>query len=115
FRVDAARNDLDLAKRRLEVLEKLTLQKMLTQLDSDIKAAEVKWRKERSSHQEELNKLHDIEDQIAKCRVVAPQDGQVVYANIQSSRSGNEFVVEAGEMGRENQIIMPLHNPTSNR
>ena len=113
FRVDAARNDLDLSKRKLEVLEKFTQQKMLTQLESDIQSAEVRWKNEQSSHQEELKKLHDIEDQIAKCKVVAPQDGQVVYANIQSSRSGSEFVVEAGAMVRENQVILRLPDPTS--
>ncbi|MGE0761410.1 MAG: efflux RND transporter periplasmic adaptor subunit [Pirellulaceae bacterium] len=111
FRVDAARNDLDLAKRKLEVLEKYTQQKMLTQLESDIKAAEVKWRNEQNSFQEELNKLRDIEDQITKCRVTAPQDGQVVYANIQSSRSGSEFVVEPGAMVRERQAIIRLPDP----
>lgn len=111
--MDAAKNDLDLAKRRLEVLAKFTQQKMLTQLESDIQSAEVRWKNEQSSHQEELKKLKDIEDQIAKCKVIAPQDGQVVYANIQSSRSGSEFVVEAGAMVRENQVILRLPDPTS--
>lgn len=113
FRVDAAQNDLDLAKRKLEVLEKFTKEKMLTQLESDIQAAQVKWKNEQSSYQEELKKLRDIEDQVAKCKVHAPQDGQVVYANLQSSRSGSEFVVEAGAMVRENQVILRLPDPTS--
>ncbi len=113
FRVDAAQNDLDLSERKLEVLEKYTQQKMLTQLESDIQSAQVKWKNEQSSHEEELKKLRDIEDQITKCKVVAPQDGQVVYANIQSSRSGSEFVVEAGAMVRENQVILRLPDPTS--
>lgn len=113
FRVDAARNDLDLAKRKLEVLEKFTKQKMLTQLESDIQAAQVKWKNEKSSHQEELKKLRDVEDQIAKCRLTAPQDGQVVYANIQSSRSGSEFVVEPGAMVRERQAVIRLPDPNS--
>ena len=113
FRVDAARNDLDLAKRKLEVLEKFTRQKMLTQLESDIQAAQVKWKNEQSSHQEELKKMRDVEDQIAKCRLTAPQDGQVVYANIQSSRSGSEFVVEPGAMVRERQAVIRLPDPSS--
>jgi multidrug resistance efflux pump len=113
FRVDAAQNDLDLAKRRLEVLEKYTKEKMLTQLNSDAQAAEVRWRNEQGSYQEELKKLKDIEDQVAKCKVYAPQDGQVVYANITSSRSGSEFVVEPGAMVRENQVVIRLPDPTS--
>ena len=111
FRVDAATNDLQLAKRKLEVLEKYTQLKMVTQLDSDIQAAEVKWRNEKDSYQEEVTKLKEIEDQIAKCRVVAPQEGQVVYANVQSSRSGSEFVVEAGSAVRENQVVIILPDP----
>lgn len=113
YRVDAARNDLDLAKRKLEVLEKFTKQKMLTQLESDIQSTEVKWKNEQNSHQEELKKLRDIEDQISKCKVLAPQDGQVVYANIQSSRSGSEFVVEPGAMVRERQTVVRLPDPSS--
>lgn len=113
FRVDAARNDLDLAKRKLEVLAKFTQLKMLTQLESDIRSSQVKWKNEESSYQEELKKLRDIEDQIAKCKVIAPQDGQVVYANIQSGRSGSEFVVEPGAMVRENQVVLRLPDPTS--
>jgi len=111
FRVDAAQNELDLARQKLEVLETFTKRKMLTQLDSDIKAAEVKWRNEQDSHQEELNNLQEIKDQLAKCRVVAPQAGQVVYANVTSSRSGSEFVVEAGVTVRERQVIVRLPDP----
>ena len=49
---------------------------MLTQLESDIKAADVKWRNEQDSHQEELKNLQEIKDQLVKCKVVAPQSGQ---------------------------------------
>jgi multidrug resistance efflux pump len=111
FRVDAAQNELDLARKKLEVLEKFTKRKMLTQLESDIKAADVKWRNEKDSHQEELKNLQEIKDQLAKCTVVAPQAGQVVYANVTSSRSGSEFVVEAGVAVRERQVIVRLPDP----
>jgi HlyD family secretion protein len=113
FRVDAAQNELDLAKQKLKVLDEFTKKKMLTQLDSDIKAAEVKFRNEKDSFEEEKKNLQEIEDQLAKCRAVAPADGQVVYANVQSSRSGSEFVVEAGVSVRENQVIIRLPDPQS--
>ena len=112
FRVDAARNELELAKKKLEVLENYTKPKMLTQLQSDIKAAEVTYKNAQDSYQEELNNLRDIEDQISKCKVTAPQAGQVVYANVQSSRSGSEFVVEPGGGVRERQVIIRLPDPT---
>ncbi len=111
FRVDAAQNVLDLAKQKLRVLEEFTKKKMLTQLDSDIKAAEVKWRNEKDSHAEELKNLQEIQDQLVRCKVVAPTAGQVVYANVQSSRSGSEFVVEQGVAVRERQVILRLPDP----
>lgn len=111
FRVDAAQNELDLARQKLVVLGEFTKPKMVTQLDSDIAAAEVKWKNEQDSHQEELNNLKEIEDQLLKCKVVAPQPGQVVYANVTSSRSGSEFVVEPGVAVRERQVIIRLPDP----
>ena len=101
-----------LAKTKLEALEKFTKTKMLTQLRSDIEAARVQLDGEKASHAEELSKLKDIEEQIAKCKVVAPMPGQVVYANVQSSRSSNEFVCEQGAAVRERQVIIRLPDPT---
>jgi multidrug resistance efflux pump len=113
FRVDAAQNELDLAKQKLDVLDKFTKPKMLTQLQSDIESAKVKWDNEKDSHQEELNNYKEIEEQGAKCKVTAPQAGQVVYANVQSSRSGSEFIVEAGVSVRERQVILRLPDPSA--
>ena len=113
FRVDAAQNELDLARQKLDVLGKFTKRKMLTQLESDIRAAEVKWSNEKDSHQEEMNNYEEIEEQLEKCKVMAPQAGQVVYANVQSSRSGSEFVVEPGVAVRERQVILRLPDPSA--
>ncbi|MBI2481456.1 MAG: HlyD family efflux transporter periplasmic adaptor subunit [Planctomycetia bacterium] len=113
FRVDAAKNVLDLANQKLKVLDEFTKKKMLTQLESDIKAAEVRFRNEKDSFEEEKKNLQEIQDQLGKCRVTAPTDGQVVYANVQSSRSGSEFVVEMGVSVRENQVIVRLPDPQS--
>lgn len=113
FRVDAAKNELDLATQKLKVLEDFTKRKMLTQLESDIKAAEVKWRNEKDSYQEEGKTFQQIQDQFVKCKAVAPAAGQVVYANVQSSRSGSEFVVEPGVAVREQQVIIRLPDPNA--
>ena len=111
FRVDAARKELELANKKLDVLDNYTKEKMLTQLNSDIEAAKIKWENEQASHQEELKKLQEIKDQIAVCTITAPQNGQVVYANVMSSRSGSEFVVEPGASVRERQAIIRLPDP----
>lgn len=53
------------------------------------------------------NKLERLQKQIAACKLVAPQAGQVVYAN-QSSRSREPVVIEAGAAVRERQPIINL-------
>jgi multidrug efflux pump subunit AcrA (membrane-fusion protein) len=111
FRKDAARNDLDLARRKMTALEAYSKPKMLTQLNSDVKAREVTYRNEQASYDEETSKLKEIDDQIAKCQVYAPQDGQVVYANLVDHHGSREYVVEAGAMVRERQILLNLPDP----
>ena len=111
FAVAKSKNELDAARIKLNVLREYTREKMLTQLESDIKAADVRWQNEKDSHVEELRKLQNIEEQIAKCTIVAPGPGVVVYANVQSSRSNSEFVVEPGAAVRERQIIVRLPDP----
>jgi len=111
FAVDKARNELEAAQTKLMVLRKYTKEKMLKQFDSDIATATAKLNADKSVHQIELDKLEEIDDQIAKCIIKAPMAGQVVYANKYSGgRSGTnaEFVVEAGAVVREQQPIIRL-------
>jgi RND family efflux transporter MFP subunit len=110
FAVDNSHNQLDAAENKLEVLRKYTKEKMLKQFDSDIATAEAKVRAEENSYQLEQDKLKEVEDQIEKCTIRAPERGQVVYANRYSSgrSSAAEFVVEAGSTVREQQPIIRL-------
>lgn len=109
FAVDKSRKELESAQTKLDVLRKYTKEKMLKQFDSDITTAEAKWESEKESHRLELSKLADIRKQIELCTIVAPDDGQVVYANVYSRRGGSaEFVVEEGASVREGQVIIRL-------
>lgn len=113
FAKQKADNELDAALNKLKVLENLTKKKMETQLGSDVEIAKAKVAAEESSYRLEENKLKDIDEQVAKCTIIAPQDGQVVYANkFSQGRSGAnaEFVVEAGSQVREQQPIIKLPN-----
>jgi HlyD family secretion protein len=115
YAVDKAKNDLKAAENKLLVLRKYTQAKMLKQFDTDIATADAKVKAEESSYQLEADKLKEIEDQIIKCIIRAPNAGQVVYCNrYNSGRSGSsaEFVVEAGSIVREQQPIIRL--PRSN-
>jgi HlyD family secretion protein len=114
YAVEKAKNDRNNAKGKLTVLEQFTSKKMLAQLDSDIETAKSKVKAEESGYKLEMDKLKDIEEQIGKCTIYAPQDGQVVYVNkINTGRGGGgsaEFVVEAGSQVREQQSIIKLPN-----
>ena len=55
----------------------------------------------------EQEKLDRLIRQIALCRLVAPQDGEVVYAS-QSSRRSEPVVIEEGVTVRERQAIIKL-------
>jgi len=113
FAVEKAKNELDSAKTKLEVLRKYTKEKTLKQFDSDITSAKAKWESEQESNKLELSKLEEVKQQIAACTIVSPEDGQVVYANLYSHRGGSaEFVLEAGATVRENQVLIRLPDPT---
>ncbi|RMF41650.1 MAG: HlyD family efflux transporter periplasmic adaptor subunit [Planctomycetota bacterium] len=112
FAVENARNKLEAAEAKLKVLDELTKEKNRVQLESDIEAAKAKWKSDQSVLAEEMDKLREIEDQIAKCVILSPADGVVVYANKYSSRGGAEFVVEEGAIVRERQVILKLPDPS---
>ena len=113
FAVSNAKNVLESAKARLEILERLTKEKFKVQYESDIEAAKAKLKSDSSVLAEEEDKLKDIQDQIAKCVILSPADGVVVHNNQYSSRGGSaEFVVEEGALVRERQTIIKLPDPT---
>ena len=112
FAVQNSRGTLESAQGRLRVLDKLTKEKMLVQLNSDIETARAKLDSDKSTLIEEKEKLEEIKTQIKACAVLAPADGQVVYANKQGSRGGSDFTVTAGALVREQQTIFLLPDPT---
>lgn len=61
----------------------------------------------------EKEQLADLKEQIAFCTLRATQDGEVVYANLQSGRRGNDGVqIEEGATVRERQAIINLPDTT---
>jgi multidrug resistance efflux pump len=102
----------ELAKEKLRVLETISFEKEKVQLDADIRAAEVKLVSEQKSLAVETEKLDEIQDMIEKCNIKVPKGvtGQVVFAK-ESSRSGNDWVLEEGTSVRQNQVLIRLPNP----
>ena len=108
FAVEKANKDLDTAKTKLKVLDEFTKPKMVSTLESAILIAKAKWESAQNSHELELEKLAELDDQIAKCTIVAPQDGVVKYAHVMDGRGDQEFIVEEGAVVRERQVIITL-------
>lgn len=110
--IEKAKNLLALAQQKKKVLVEVTQEKQLTQLEAEIRAAEVDLSSQRQSFAVEQQKLADIKEAIAKCRIVTPPgvSGQLVYAK-ESRGRGDEWVLEEGANVRENQILVRLPNP----
>ncbi|MFK7766868.1 MAG: HlyD family efflux transporter periplasmic adaptor subunit [Mariniblastus sp.] len=102
----------ELALQKLKVLQEITYVKESVQYDADIKAATVKLNSEKKAFAVEKEKLAEIEAMIKKCKIVVPEgvSGQVVYAK-ESSRGGNDWILEEGTSVRQNQVLVRLPNP----
>src|SRR5690606_11445713 len=115
FAVEKSAKELDVAKTKLRVLDEFTKPKMLKQLESDILITEAKWGATKKSYQLELERLTEIEDQIAKCTITSPKDGTVIYAQQREWRGGDDFVVEEGAVVRERQVVFQIPDSNSMR
>jgi len=107
FAVKKAKKDFDNAKRRLEVYDQFTKEKLQGEYEAEIKKQDA--RVEAATYTLELSKqkLTEIEEQIEHCLISAPATGQVVYAN-ERDRHDNKPVIEEGTLIRENQVIIRL-------
>jgi len=108
FAVEKARIERDKARTKLTVLDEFTKAKMVGGLDADIATAEAKLGAAEESLRLDQEELRDIEEQIEKCVVYAPQAGQVVYGNVQGGRGRSEVIIEEGAEVRERQVIIRL-------
>jgi HlyD family secretion protein len=114
FAVEKSRKELDAARTKLMVLDDYTKAKMLKTLESAIVTAKAKWESDKKSHQIAVEKLAEIDQQIANCTIVAPKDGIVTYAHDRQDW-GDGFVVKEGAVVRERQAIIRLPDPDSMR
>jgi HlyD family secretion protein len=109
--VEKADLDYRSAELELKVLRDFTKEKMLLQLESDIKTAEARLASEEASHEIDQNKLDLVKKQVENCTITAKEPGQVVYANDTDRRGGSEIIIEEGATVREHQAIIRLPDP----
>lgn len=109
FAVDRAELELGSANTARDVLVKFTKEKTLEDLRSQRDNAEAQMRSDASAFELEETRLKRLEDQLANCTILAPQDGMVVYANERGGRFGQtQASIEEGAAIRERQTILRL-------
>ena len=92
-------------------------QRAMERIEAQARAKEVKADADRRSKQsifeQEQSRYYDIEDEIKKCVILAPQDGLVVYYVSEQSRFGSgsqQAIIAQGEPVREGQKLMRIPN-----
>jgi HlyD family secretion protein len=111
FAVEKAQKELDVARTKLAVLQDYTREKSIKQFEAALRTAEAQLSAALETDSVETAMLNKIKAQIAKCTILAPKAGQVVYAN-DSNRGGEDTVlIEEGRTVRERQVIVRLPNP----
>ncbi len=121
-----ANNDLVVAVEKFRVLENFTKLRTSTELEANVKEyAREMDRVVRKSKAALLQKVALLESkdltfevetskhkrllaQIEACKIYAPQDGQVVYANTRDGRSSDQVMIDVGASVRERQPIINL-------
>lgn len=121
--------NLDLANNNRELLEKFTYQRNIDQLNSDVSQAEMALERTRrkasadiaqaqadlkakeSEYNRQQDKLNKIEEQIAKAKIYAPAEGQVIYASSAKRQwwrsSAEPLDVGSDVQEREELIYLP--------
>ena len=114
FAVEKSKKELKVAETKLEVMKTYTREKMMTQLRAAIETAEARLQAKEKTWQLDKIQLEQIEDQITKCMINAPANGQVVYEN-RKSRSATTILIEEGMAVRERQVMINLPDPSKMR
>lgn len=119
--------DLELANGKRDVLTKYTHRQSVEKMQSDIQQAEMALervkrraradviraeadlRAKESDFRHHKNRLEKLDDQIGKCRILAPADGMVIYAtSVQMQRWRRLDPPEPGHVVRERQELIHL-------
>lgn len=111
FAEEKAKLDLSLAKQNLSVYRDFTKDRMVAEFKSEIKKQEANVEATQYTVQLSRDREKELEQEVANCRVTAPVDGMVVYANETDRRGDASFVIEEGALIRDGQPIVMLPDP----
>jgi multidrug resistance efflux pump len=104
FQHEKAKRDLTAASLKLNVYKEFTKDRLNGEYKASIKQKTAQLDAAQSTLDLSTSRLADIQEQIIKCKVLAPSEGQVVYAN--DERRG--VVIEEGAIIRDNQVVVRL-------
>ena len=109
---EKAKNSLEVANLKKMTLLKYTSEKQITSLMSDIETAKAKVDSDKNSYNINLNRENRYREISANCKIKAPQDGQVVYANQDSRRMSEADMIKEGSTVRQRQVLVRLPDKT---
>lgn len=92
-------------------LEKFTAPRILKELQARIEAVRTDFYAIQKAYQLEIDRQKKIEEMIANCRLEAPRDGIVVYANESNMWGRTEAQIAEGATVREGQAVFKVPNP----
>ncbi len=100
---------IELAKTHRDLLEKYASGKTIKELKADVERKRSDETAKKATWDLEKSKARKLEKQIAACKILAPADGLVVYANDPNRAFGsNRPQIEEGATVRERQKIFSL-------
>jgi HlyD family secretion protein len=109
FSVKKANSELQLAQQKLEVLVNLTKPRTREQFQAEVKKLEASLKAAEFTLLLSKERETEFKEQVGKCRIIAPKDGQVVYAN--ENDRDNSIVIEEGTVIRDGQEVIFLPDP----
>jgi RND family efflux transporter MFP subunit len=111
FAVVKAQKDLNLATQKLTLFEKYTRERMVAQYSAEIEKQQANL--EAAQFKLELSQLRlkELQEQVDACRLTAPMDGMVVYANDMDRGGDTALVIEEGVLVRDGQAIIRMPDP----
>lgn len=91
---------------------RLKYDKEVLTAESNLASSDIDRKTKTSIYNQELEKLHDLEEQIRECKIRAPQDGMVVYFKNENSRFGSQpsNMIEQGAQVKEGQKLLRIPN-----
>jgi HlyD family secretion protein len=102
---------LEEAQGMRERLEKFTAPRILKELQARIEAVRTDYFAIKNAYQLEVDRQKKIEEMIENCKLFAPRDGIVVYANESNMWGRSEAQIAEGATVREGQAVFKVPNP----